>query len=270
MKPAAKSSLGQGQLMLWILGGSIVAFAAMFLFLHFSGVNLNTTPPREPPHIAWMPPANQNAFSPSDPRYLAAELFDPSLMSLPSTHGFSRNMWGRKIEATQRNLGWNEEPAYLDEAAPRMPAPLLEAIPVDAAALAAADKAQPLSEESNDNEPIELPASVNQSVVRVLGSLEDRAVVSGPQIPVITNSAPLRPTQVRVGVGADGQVLYVLLDKSSGDDTVDSQALDLATRIRFGAEHDSSSLSVTWGVLRFIWATQPPATTNMDGSSSSK
>jgi hypothetical protein len=264
MRRVPKLSFGQGQLMLWILAGSLVAFVAMFVFLHVSGVTLTTTS-RELPHINWMPPAHENPFSPSDPRYLIAEVFDPSLMTLPSIHGFSSGAWRRKIEATQRSLGWNEQPAFLDAAPPAEPRSLLDPTPVDVAVLAAAEKTQAFSEESNDIEGTVLPVAVNQSVVRILGALEERAVVSAPQLPTITSPA-LRPTQIRVGVGADGQVLYALLDQSCKDDAVDAQALALAGRIRFEAEHDSSASSLTWGVLKFLWATQPPATTNVEST----
>jgi TonB family protein len=63
-------------------------------------------------------------------------------------------------------------------------------------------------------------------------------------------------------VGADGLVLYAMLDRSSGDEAVDAQALALVRQIRFEAERDSSSTSVAWGVLRFLWATQAATSTN--------
>ena len=265
MRRVPKLSFGQGQLMLWILAGSLVAFGAMFVFLHVSGVTLTTTP-RELPHITWMPPAHQNAFSPSDPRYVIADVFDPSLMTLPSAHGFSSEAWRRPIEATRRSLGWNDQPSFLDVAPSVEPHSLLEQTPVDVAVLAAARKTQPVSEESNTMEGTAVPVSINQSVVRILSTLEDRAVVSVPPLPTITSPMPLRPTQVRVGVEADGQVLYALLNSSCGDDAVDARALALAGRIRFEAEHDTSASSLMWGVLKFLWATQPPATTNLESA----
>jgi hypothetical protein len=259
-----KLSFAQGQLMLWILAGSLVAFAVMFVFFRVSGTAL-TAVPRQAPHIAWMPTANQNPFSPSDPRYVIADIFDPSLMTLPSAHGFSRGMWRQKIVPTQRNLGWNEQPAFL--AAKPMDAlrSLLEPTPVDAAVLSAAEKTPAFSEESNDNEAIEPPVSINQSVLRVVSPLEDRGITYTPPLPIITSSGTVRPTQVRVGVGSDGLVLYALLDRTdrtSGDETVDAQALALARQIRFEAEHDSRSASVAWGVLRFLWAAQGATSTN--------
>jgi hypothetical protein len=266
MKRVRKLSFAQGQLLLWILAGSLVAFGAMFVFFRVSGVSLNTAP-RESSRVLLMPAPNQNPFSHSDPRYVIADVFDPSLMTLPSAHGFSRGMWRQKIEATQRNLGWNEQPAFLADRPMDALRSLLEPTPVDAAVLVAAEKTPALSEESNDNEAIESPVSINQSVLRVLSALEDRGITYSPPLPIITSAGPIRPTQVRVGVGADGRVLYALLDRTdrtSGDETVDTQALALARQVRFEAERDSSSTSLAWGVLRFLWATQGVSMTNSE------
>ena len=261
MKRVPKLSFGQGQLLLWILAGCLVAFGVMFLFFRVSGVALNT-PSREVPHIAWMAPAKQNAFSPSDARYVIADVFDPSLMTLPSTHGFSRGVWRQKIEAKQRELGWNNQPAFLAVNPPEALRSLLEPTPVDTAVLSAAEKTPALSEESNDNEVVEPPVTVNESVLRVLSALEDRGITYAPPLPIISSSGPVRPTQVRVGVGADGLVLYALIDHTSGDEAVDAQGVALARQIRFEAEHDNDANTLAWGVLRFLWATQAPAGTN--------
>ena len=261
MRHAPKLSFAQGQLLLWILAGSLVAFGVMFVFFRVSGVSLNTAP-RESARVLLMPTASQNPFSSSEPRYVIADLFDPSLMTLPSAHGFSRGMWRQKIEAKQRDLGWNQQPAFLAARPTGTPESLLEPTPVDMAVQSTAEKTPALSEESNDNEAIEPPVSINQSVLRVLSALEDRGVTYTPPLPIINSSGPVRPTQVRVGVGADGLVLYALLDRSCGDEAVDSQALALVRQIRFEAERDSSSTSVAWGVLRFLWATQGATSTN--------
>jgi hypothetical protein len=260
MKRVRKLSFAQGQLLLWILAGSLVAFGAMFVFFRVSGVSLGTAP-RESTRVLMMPTAKQNPFSSSDSRYVVADLFDPSLMTLPSAHGFSRGMWRQKIEAKQRDLGWSEQPAFLAARPTEAPTSLLEPTPVDTAVLSAAEKTFALSEESNDNEAIEPPMSINQSVLRVVNALEDRSVTYSPPLPIMNSSAPIRPTQVRVGVGANGLVLYALLDRSSGDETVDAQALALARQIRFEAGHDDST-PMAWGVLRFLWAVQVATATN--------
>jgi hypothetical protein len=169
MRRVPKLSFAQGQLMLWILAGSIVAFGSMFLFFRVSGVSL-TAPPREVPRINFMPTPRQDPLVAHDPAYVVADVFDPSLMSLPSAHGFSRRVWARKVEATQRDLGWTQQPAFLGVTTPAVPPPLLQPVSVDSAVLTAAEKSPPLSEESNDNELPGVPMSINQSVYRVLGA----------------------------------------------------------------------------------------------------
>jgi len=263
MARVPKPSFAQGQLMLWILVGSLIAFGTMFLFSRVSGTAL-TSSPRKTAHVAVMFNAHQDPLSPGDIRYVIADVFDPSLMSLPNPHGFSSGAWRQNIEAAHRNLGWNRQPDFLSPAAPSEPRSLLEPAPLDAAVLSAAKKTEALSEEPSDGDAATPFVSVNQSVFRVLGPLERRVVVNAPTLPTISNPVPLRPTQVQVGVGSDGVVLYTLLDRSSGDDGVDAQALALAHQVRFEAEHDSSTGSLAWGVLRFLWATQPPATTNVE------
>jgi hypothetical protein len=255
--------------MLWILVGSLIAFGSMFLFSRVSG-NALTSTPRKMAHVAVMLTPHQDPLSPRDTRYVMADVFDPSLMSLPNPHGFSSGAWHQKIEAAQRNLGWNQQPAFLNPAAPSEPHSLLERTPLDAAVLSAAEKTEALSEEPSDGDATAPLVAVNQSVVRVLGPLEDRGIVHAPTLPTINNATPLRPTQIRVGVGADGVVLYSLLDRSSGDDDVDTQALAIARQIRFEAEQDSSAISPAWGVLRFLWATQPPATTNVESTAAQR
>ncbi len=270
MARVPRPSFAQGQLMLWILVGSLIAFGSMFLFFRVSG-NALTSTPRKMAHVAVMLTPHQDPLSPQDSRYVIADVFDPSLTSLPNAHGFSSGAWRRTIEAAQRNLGWNQQPAFLSPAAPSEPHSLLERAPLDAAVLSAAEKTEALSEEPGDGDATASLVSVNQSVFRVLGPLERRVVINAPVLPTINNLTPLRPTQIRVGVGADGLVLYALLDRSSGDDGVDAQALALARRIRFETEQDSSTVSLAWGVLRFLWATQPPPTaTNVESTAAQR
>jgi len=215
-----------------------------------------------------MPASRQAPLLAHDTAYVVADVFDPSLMSLPSPHGFSQHAWTRRIEATQRDLGWNQQPAFLGVTLPGVPAPLLQPVPVEAAVWTATEKPSALSEESNDNEPLGASFSINQSVYRVLGALENRGVAYEPSLPTINSPAPLMPTQIRVAANPDGLILYALLNRSSGDDGVDAEGLDIARQFRFEAEHTSGTPPLTWGVLRFLWATQAPPATNSDSVAS--
>ncbi|HVM63198.1 MAG TPA: hypothetical protein VMV72_20225 [Verrucomicrobiae bacterium] len=261
MRRVPKLSFAQGQLMLWILAGSLVAFGAMILFIRFSGVSLVTTN-REVPQVYFRPTPRQDPLSVPVPADVVAEVFDPSLMSLPSVHGFSERLWARKIDAKQRDLGWDQPAAFLGVTIPGMPAPLLQPVPVDQAVVTAAEKIPALSEEASDSEALAPPMSVNQSVVRILGPLGDRSVTFTPPLPTVNSAVP--PTQVRVGVDAGGLVLYTMLERSSGDDSVDGRALDLAKQFRFESARDGNASTMTWGVLRFLWAAQSASATNVE------
>jgi hypothetical protein len=260
MKREARLFLPQGQLMLWILVGSVLAVAAMLVFFKVTGVRYAPVS-RQVPRIEWMPAARSDRPTPDNELYVIADVLDPSLMSLPSPHGFSREAWERKSEAAQRNLGWNEQPAYLTIKLPEAPPSLLEPAPLDVSVLSAAEKT-PAEPEESDNEAIQPVVAINQSVVHVLGPLANREVNFVPELPVITNAIPLRPSQVRIGIGAGGLVLYSLLDRSCGSESVDAQGVALAGKLRFEAEPNGAPTELTWGVVRFLWATQTPASTN--------
>ena len=260
MKREARLFLTQGQLMLWILVGSVLAVAAMLVF--FKATRVRYVPvSRQVPRIEWMPTTHLGQLSSTDERYVIADVLDPSLMSLPSPHGFSREAWERKSDAAQRNLGWNEQPAYLTIKLPEAPPSLLEPAPLDVSVLSAAEKT-PAEPEESDDEMIQPVVAINQSVVHVLVPLGNREVNFVPELPVITNSVPLRPSQVRIGIGAGGLVLYSLLDRSCGSESVDAQGVALARQLRFEAQPNAMPSELTWGVVRFLWATQTPAMTN--------
>jgi hypothetical protein len=262
MKREVRLSLAQGQLLLWILAGSVLAVVAMLAFFKVTGVT-HVPAPRQIPRIEWMSGTRSDRPMPDDELYVIADVLDPSLMSLPSPHGFSRGVWKRKSEATQRNLGWNEQPAYLSVTLPDAPPSLLEPVPLDAAVLSAAEKT-PAEPEESDDEMIQPAVAVNQSGLHVLGPLENRGVIRLPELPVISNSVPLRPSQVRIGIDAGGLVNYALLDRSCGSESVDAQAVTLAGQLRFEAEPSGVPNALTWGTVRFLWATEAPATTNSD------
>ena len=257
-------SFAQGQLLLGILAGSLLAVVAMFAFFRVNAVR-HIPVPSEAPRIDWMPTARPGQLPSTDERYIIADVLDPSLMSLPSVHGFSHDAWRRKITATQRDLGWNEQPAYLDATPPDPPPALLQPVPLAVAVLSAAEK-DPAQSAETDSEINGPPATVNESVFRVYGALEDRGVVHVPELPVLSSPIPIRPAQVRVGVGADGLVRYAWLDRSCGNETVDAQALLLARQFHFEVELDGVSPTLTWGVVRFLWAAQPPEAINTESA----
>jgi TonB family protein len=68
----------------------------------------------------------------------------------------------------------------------------------------------------------------------------------------------LRPTQVRVAVAADGTVHYAVLHRPTGNEAADAEALRFARALRFAPRQDTDAAGLTWGLVRFLWATAPP------------
>jgi TonB family protein len=61
---------------------------------------------------------------------------------------------------------------------------------------------------------------------------------------------------VRVAAAPDGRVRYVALDRSSGNDAADAQALGFARLLQFEPTSSTDPLALTWGVVKFYWATK--------------
>lgn len=210
----------------------------------------------EASRVQWMRPQSPQRPGEISLSHVLADTLDPSLMSLPSARGFSREMWERGAASAYRAHEWVVRPAFLDAKQPgdfpallRLP-PLLELVQTSV------QKIPPAPEEPAAEAP-EPPIVLNQTALRVAGALEGRAIVRAPQLPVVTSQSPLRPTRVRVGVAAGGAVMHASVERSCGNESVDARALELARQIRF--EPASPTLAPAWGIISFLWATQPPA-----------
>jgi len=49
-------------------------------------------------------------------------------------------------------------------------------------------------------------------------------------------------------------VRYAVLDKSSGNDALDTEAVEIARQLQFAMESAVDPLELTWGTVRFFWA----------------
>lgn len=240
-----------------LVGGAV-------LFFVFPGAGpTHTATLGERPRIQWLPPQGAPQSVSGKLPYVIAETLDPSLMSLPSARGFSQPMWKRGAAAAHRESNWKRAPVYLDaHTTPAFPA-LLNQPSLSDAAQSATQKLAPQPAEEADDEPVESPVAVNQSVFRISGPLETRPIVQSPPLSTIASETPLRPTRVRAAVAADGVVRYAVLERSCGSEAVDARALELTKQIRFEPLGAVDSQPLMWGVLRFLWATEPPpAATN--------
>jgi len=190
----------------------------------------------------------------SSVQFMMAAVFDPSLIAIPSARGFSNRMWGHALPASRQALAGEPVPAFLGAQPPGAFPELLAPVPLgtllQGATVWGTDPEEPGSVELRPIAP-----AANRSVFRLTGGLIERAVVRIPSLPKIASAVALRPTHVRVAVGADGEVRYVALERSCGNEAVDAQGMELARQFRF----ETTGEELQWGVMRFLWATELPA-----------
>jgi hypothetical protein len=247
--------MSERQIMALIMIACFVAFAGAFFYV---GMRRKTQTPDFPqqPVVRWMP--QSTASSESKIEYVLADLLDPSLMTLPSMHGFSQPLWQREAPATRPVLEADTQPMFLGLHTETNFSSLLDQASLVDVLKTSVEKSPAVSEEPAGIEEDELPKQLDHSALDALGPLEGRLIISGPDLQIITSDTPLPPTRVRIAVAADGTVRYAVLDRSCGTDSVDARALSLAGRIRFEPDKGSDPMALTWGVVRFLWATAPP------------
>lgn len=255
----AQVHLRERRVLLVLLGVSFAATTGTFLLV---GVRFKTKPlgMTSRPRVQWLPQQNTASGADLKSLYVAADIEDPSLGSLPSLRGFSRQVWARSFTVTQNPQQWKFEPAFLEATAPAPFQSLLNLAPLADAVQSLTEKA-PAESEEPPVEPIGSTLAANQTVLHAVGALEGRVVIRSPQLPALTSETPLRPTRLRVGVASDGTVRYATLERSCGDEAVDSRALDLARQVRFEPLEAGVSEPMSWGVIKFLWATAPPGST---------
>jgi hypothetical protein len=254
--PVPRFRITERQVLMLLLITSCAAFGGAFLVVGFRRQRGERLEQVARARVHWMPPVSAPAAAALPAPYVLAEYFDPSLMSLPSAHGFSARMWQRNAEAPPRQfepapqLAWLDPPALTPNAVV-LPTPAVEDAPVaDAVKLPAA------LQELSELLPPEISEPRRQSMLRVEGALENRQILEQPNLPTPKVDAALRATRVRVAVTADGRVRYAVLERSCGNGSVDAQALELSRRLRFDAVSAADPLALTWGMLRFLWVTQ--------------
>jgi TonB family protein len=197
-------------------------------------------------------------------QYVVADLFDPSVMSLPSPHGFSRPLWQHGAPVKYRPADWGAAPSFLERVtASEMPS-LLKQPPLMDAIQSMVDKGATWIEDAAV-EPVTVAPSENRTLFLV-SELAERAAVRMPSLPVVTNETALKPTRVRIGVAPDGTVRFASVERSCGKETVDAQAVELAQQIRFEPVTDAKSSSLDWGVVKMLWATELPPVATGNGA----
>jgi TonB family protein len=209
-----------------------------------------------------MPPASTTT---PDARHWFADFFDPSLMALPNQQGFSSRLWHGGPVAELPSGDWNIRPAYLPPPPPDTPMVLLKQPTVAQLAETLAEKLP--ATESTDSSPTPLlPVPATHSALSIVtGTLGRRELLSHTTLPVVTNEIAVRSTRVRVAVRPDGAVQFANLERSCGNEPLDTRAVEHARQLQFtpltGANGAGFS-DLAWGVVRYAWVTAPPPSTN--------
>jgi hypothetical protein len=242
---------------LWlIMGASFLAYAATFIVAGFRehGQPLESS---SNPRVHWMRPHPKPA-APANNYYLVADMFDPSLLSLPNRHGFSRALWQHSPTANPPGNDWQPTLAFHPIKLPTSVKPLLNQPELVATLQASAEKLPAVI--ADRAAPVETVAAPNRTVVLINGQLHGRALVATPKLPALPGSVAVKPTLVRIAVGPDGTVRHALLERSAGNDAADAQALALAPQLRFtplvlrDAHPGNLTENLVWGFAKFVWA----------------
>lgn len=243
---ASRFRLTERQALMILMGLSLFGYAGAILWNYLLSKPAQALTPTGSPRIRWM------RSSSHDFRSLYAEYFDPSLMSLPSPHGFSQAVWSRQAPSRQHDYEPPRVPAYLTELPPVGVPVLLETPSLAGAVLAGIERTVPIE---NELPVLEMVAAATNSVLRATGALAARGIVRQPTLPLSLAGNSVRGTRVTVAVNPDGRVQYAALERSCGNEALDGQALDLVRQVRFEPVSSADPLAVMWGVVRFVWAT---------------
>jgi len=237
------------QVLLLLLGVALLGYGAAIVRNLMVGANEKKLAAGGSARVRWMRPSAR-----SDSRYLMAEYFDPSLLALPSPHGFSGNAWAHLAAPLYETFHVIYPPAFLP-ATSGMPVPVL--LPQkELGDLVSAGLEQTVVSGGDDEPDATLPAvvPVTNTVVQIDGALAHRPVWQLPTLPASTADVAVRRTRVLIAVSPDGRVRHAVLDRSSLNEALDQRAVELARQIMFEPVAGVDPLAVTWGVARFLWA----------------
>jgi|GEM_PF-903650 len=262
MKPLGRLDFGEGEGLLLLLA---VCLAAAMLSLHGlrSTRAAKTMDDEARRRVRWLSAGGDTATA-GRVQSMVADLFDPSVMSLPNPHGFSQPLWQHGAPVKYRSADLVVAPAFLERAAAGAMRPLLEQPPL-------VDTVQTMVEKGTAGiadavEPVAVAPIQNQTLLLVSGELTPirsglagRVMARTPSLPVVTNDTALKPTRVRIGVAQDGLVRFASVERSCGKETVDAQAVELAQQVRFEPATDTKTSSLDWGVVKILWATELPS-----------
>src|ERR1043166_1323031 len=134
----ARFRITERQVLLFIMAASILAYIGAIFVVTFRQKGQQPDLSR-PARVRWMNPQAAAQRSP-DIRYIIADFLDPSLMSLPSAHGFSRRTWEGQPTAKYLPPEPPVELAFLDAGTSAAMESLLDELSVPEAVRASVEK----------------------------------------------------------------------------------------------------------------------------------
>ena len=212
---------------------------------YFSGDGKKLAPVTQT-RVRWMRPGSGAV------RQVLADYFDPSAMSLPSPRGFSHGPWQHLAPPAPSRYEPFIPAAFLAAITGVVPPSLLPQAALGD--LVQAGLERPIFAVVDDVPAApELPVVTN-SVLQLEGALARRRMLQPPVVPLAPATVTVRRTSVLVAVGADGRVRHAVLERSCGNEALDSDAVELTRQLRFEPVASADALAVTWGTARFVWA----------------
>ena len=200
---------------------------------------------------------------PGSAELLALE--DPTLFALPHRQGFAGQAWLIPTWTTNRSYLFPDEPTWLQ----------LEPLELGAAfnQFVATNRPDALLVFAPPEPALAFPelapgpAAPTSSVLRITGSLAERAILTPVVLSSQTNSDLLTNSVVQMVVDSEGKPVSLTLLSGSGSPNADRQALEQARAARFnsverGLKPGATAQGLAWGQLIFEWNTLPVPPTN--------
>lgn len=182
---------------------------------------------------------------------------DPTVFVLPSTHGFSGNTWLKMPVQDYAIADWDEPARWLElnydqlgnvftnflRGAEVVPLQIAEKIPV------------------RFHLDEEVPRNPTSSRFVIEGGLNQRAIVSSPNLPVWPHTDILRNSVVQISINGAGEVILARLFSRSGLSVADQKAVALARELIFKpVDTGDGATNFTVGKVVFQWETVPAPT----------
>lgn len=244
--------LSERQVLMMLMGATLFMMIGAFVWSFIStGKKVNF---ESNARIRWMRPPT--AAVRLEAPYLIAEYFDPSDISLPNIHGFSRSAWQHLAPPVMEAFDPERMPSFLAPPSGLLLPVLLEQRQLGDLVQAGLEKSVAEPDAVREG-GLEAPLPVTNSVIRIDGDLSKRLLVQPPRLPLAPPNTVPQVARVFIAVGLDGRVRYAVLDRSSGNEALDTESLQIVRQLRFDMLSAVDPLELTWGSVRFFWATAP-------------